>query len=373
VGSNEHVGWTDGGLQWPICGGKASALLKGVLSQPDANGEGVASMEWWTHVEGGDFSAYMGLTGHAEVSLSQVSKKAEDADLTFLWVTQETHTPYQVRVTTKVNYPGQWIKQNVDGLPIEEGVITQASLTPQGSISVDINEVQECSNCNSPKTEGQFVRLHYKVISPEFCDDDPSSSLLDPKHSGLDAIQSLVCAFPATKHGVSIDDQWAKRGSALYPKIAGLENYLKVPAQYPVLSKLAAIQLNRFWSSAAHLMAAQEKSDADYLTLAAQLLARADDDHSILRGLLQAKASLKDSQARKKVVDQVLDQVSSLQSDVSQDYAQMIRETLDEPELLTADDMNELILGTLAVGSDLLDEAQLRGVEADLYAAKARQ
>jgi hypothetical protein len=352
------------------------------FSPPDRVGRGNILVNWWSSGRGshdlwaavrmsvtGMFGFYPTVNGNPVVrpTVAQPNQLVDTGDvdldaLTYL-VVKEDHVKGVGSI--EVSFPPDiWLRNNADGLQFDGYVAPLRTKATSVALTYTVSEPVRPSDscCFAGRSQGQRMRLVYKIISPTTCSSDDIKPTLAISDVEFDvALGSIVC-------GVHLSE-WESRHTTLYPKLLTLETLLRDAPVRPLLARAAAGQLNMLWSGLRRetgflrSMGQERASFSRYLS------------EYIIPTIRQTEASARDDRRRRQSITDLLKyaQAGEKHSGIASTIYDELQQILEEERAVSVDDLTECLEYLSLLATDLERQSQLALQEAALYAVHDRR
>jgi hypothetical protein len=370
------TGWSESLNVLPCTLVAEKASFVASKSSPNASGVGDVLISWWTQVQGIDGDGESIFLAEGAFSLQNVPNDQEERSLTFLWV--QPTPAYDGLSQVTLSYAGDWIQGSLDGIAFGGAITPALDNNNPGQIHFNLKQTMGCSDCGPTRSKNENLTIHYQILSPEFCssEDRTYTPIIDTTNlRGF--LSKMICTavVPSdaqNNDGISFDT----RGVSIYPRLQLLEQQLANGGARPTIARVAGIRLNQAWTWLNAQFGPTLRQDAATLSGIGAYLTSTADPNSSISLLLRAHANYDDQQQRNQAIQNLLGSMQSrlantpLPESVTT-YFDLINETLGEPALISLEQIDTAALGVLILGTDILDDGNLRGLEADAYAAHA--
>jgi hypothetical protein len=342
-------------------------------------------LQWLTHVRGGNHnngsmgSANIALEG--ELYLRGVTQA--NKDMTFLWISgkdinlPEADQHNVVAAENSFELQGPYYG-NLKNLTTFENLQLKGILSRSSSIKLNfqINQDHKHEGAVNHSIKNGHIKYHYKIISPETCKSH--------KHTWTDgyfnkeAIQRLTNII-CVSIGESAENH--SFGEFTHSIINDLEYFANHPRKYPLSSRVARIRLQRFWRQANLSNGKDFRSKSKKLEMEAANFLNPETKGSLLNSLIKTRNNFNNKNIREKLLAEVVGALTKATSsyasinEVDPNTLQEIKsisKTLGNPEDLTMDAFNEIIISTKLVGHEILDQASLHRLQANVLAEQAK-
>lgn len=341
--------------------------------------DNTVSLQWLTHVRGGDggesATASAKLTLEGEFFLMGTAPR--NKHLTFLWIGSrdinlpETDPHNFVTAENSFELQGSYYG-SLDGLTHLEKMDLSGILSKTSSIKLSFNVTQNHNHngvcCHGTK-EG-YIRYHYRIISPETCKTRKHFWNRGYFHKGpIQRLVNIMCV------SIGESSRSLNFGKFTHSIINSLETFSNNPGKYPLSSRVAKIRLRRFWHKANKTYVKKYRDRSRQLEKEAANFLDPKVQGSLLSFLVKAHKNFSDKKKRETLL---ADAVSAL-SKAASSYASIknrdsntlleiksISKAMGHLDDLTLDALSEVIISTELVGQEILDQASLNRLEADV-------
>ncbi|MGV7220982.1 MAG: hypothetical protein ACQ9MH_05640 [Nitrospinales bacterium] len=349
------------------------------------NKENIFGFQWLTHVRGGtqnessQGSAILSLEG--EISLEGITQA--NKDMTFLWIeNREINLPEKdahnsVTAENSFELQGSYYGA-LDNLTTFEDLKLKGILSKTSSIKLNflINQNHKHEGALFHSIKDGFIKYHYSIISPETCKSREhiwSRGYFD--RGPIQRLTNIICvSIGETSNSHSF-------GKFTHSIINDLERFSNHPKKYPLSSRVAKIRLQRFWRQANSAYGKKFRSKSKQLEIEAANFLNPKSRGSLLNTLINTRNNFSDENKREELLGDVVTALSKATSsyasikEIDPNTLQEIKsisKTLGRPEDLTLDTFNEIIISTKLVGHEILDQASLHRLEANVLAEQAK-
>jgi hypothetical protein len=309
--------------------------------------------------------------------VSDFNPSAEELDHTLVWVTDilaltggEAGSTYSIN-STPVADPS-----SASGLG---NFFFQAS-TFNATINVQQQFTKQPNELNTGASRPRVLTL--QLIGPNQCSDGfnfrlnklksiESVTEKTPLDSGL-TLDTLYCIEPGK--------DWSKRGLEVYPVLTELERIIKSPTIHPLHLKAALYKLLDTWNYG-RVTARGFMTEIYYKIKDMVAFTKfSDDETSIPAHLMAARRAVSNNALMKEKIRASLDQIRSLTGTISDqnpneqassEYLNEIEAELNHDETLSADTIDEALIGLAVLNEQLTEEMSLLKQEIE-YLNKTR-
>jgi hypothetical protein len=349
------------------------------------NKENTVGLQWLTHVRGGNHndsslgSANISLEG--ELYLRGVTQA--NKDMTFLWISGKDINlpgPDQHNIVAAENsfeLQGPYYG-NLKNLTTFENLNLKGILSRSSSIKLNfqINQDHKHEGALNHSIKNGHIKYHYRIISPETCKSRQhiwSEGYFDK--GSIQRLTNIICVSigkSSETHGF---------GEFTHSIINDLEYFANHPRKYPLSSRVAKLRLQRFWRQAHLSFGKNFRSKSKKLELEAANFLNPESKGSLLNSLIKTRNNFNNKSIREKLLAEVVSALTKATSsyasinEIDPNTLQEIKsisKTLGQPEDLTLDAFDEIIISTKLVGHEILDQASLHRLEANVLAEQAK-